>query len=295
MQGMRPTRAVLGLDIGAGAGQGGRAEPGRHPILRPFASLACGKTPRAIRARARYGTLCVQVAPRARRAVVGLDEADIIVHRFALPNDLPPAEMEEQAAPAGRPAGRQPPFLSARLPSITYRRRQAGTRRVSGWRLPAWQPSRDLCRTVRLAGLSVAAVDVTAFAIQGAMAGDGRAGRALGRSWTEATGNCALRSIRGARPSFSTASPSAALNWRGASAPHTDCRKATRKRRLRSAALPGGGASRIRESFLKDLARHAARAIQLHLTSRRNAATPREDASVGRRRFAPWRLRCPAE
>ena len=269
MQRLRRTGAVLGLDIGAGAVK--VVELTRGAIRSCALSLRLHQEDAphdsdadAIRVALR------QAAPRARRAVVGLDDAEIVVHHFTLPKGLPPAEMEEQAR---LQAGQAAPFPLGEA-AFDYVAEAAGGH-TQGFRMAIARSStvEALCRTVRLAGLSVAAVDVTVFAVRRAIAA------MAGPDAPLAVLDGGHRQLRltvhsGGETIFQHSQPfgCAQLAERLRSAyglSEGDTRKA-----LAECALPGGGASRIRESFLKDLARHAARAIQLHLTSRRNAAPP---------------------
>lgn len=269
MQGLRPTRAVLGLDIGAGAV--------KVVELTRGAIRSCALS---LRLHAEDGSpdsgagairdALIQAAPRARRAVVGLDEADIIVHRFALPKDLPPAEMEEQAR---LQAGQAAPFPLGEA-AFDYVSEAAGGQ-TQGFRMAIARSAavKALCRTVRLAGLSVAAVDVTALAVQGAMAAMDLPDAPL------AVLDGGHRQLRlavhsGGETVFRHSQPFGCSQLAGRLSSAYGLSEGDTQKALAECALPGGGASRIRESFLKDLARHAARAIQLHLTSRRNAVAP---------------------
>lgn len=269
MQGLRPTRAVLGLDIGAGAVKVVELTRGAIRSCALSLRLHAKDASRDSGAGAIRDALR-QAAPRARRAVVGLDEADIIVHRFALPKDLPPAEMEEQAR---LQAGQAAPFPLGEA-AFDYVSDAAGGH-TQGFRMAIARLAavKDLCRTVRLAGLSVAAVDITAFAIRGAMAAMDVPDAPL------AVLDGGHRQLRltvhsGGKTVFQHSQPFGCSQLAGRLSSAYGLSEGDTQKALAECALPGGGASRIRESFLKDLARHAARAIQLHLTSRRDAAPP---------------------
>lgn len=269
MQGLRPTGAVLGLDIGAGAVK--VVELSRGAIrscalsLRLHARDASNDSDAdAIR------DALHRAAPRARRAVVGLDDADIIVHRFALPKDLPPAEMEEQAR---LQAGQAAPFPLGEA-AFDYVADAAGGH-TQGFRMAIARSAtvNALCRKVRLAGLSVAAVDITVFAVRRAIA------TMAGLEGPLAVLDGGHRQLRltvhsGGETIFQHSQPFGCSQLAGRLSSAYGLSGSDTRKALAECALPGGGASRIRESFLKDLARYAARAIQLHLTSRRNAAPP---------------------
>ena len=269
MQGLRPTKAVLGLDIGAGAVK--VVELTRGAVRSSALSLrvSAEDASRGSGAGAIQDALR-QAAPRARRAVVGLDEADVIVHRFALPKGLPPAETEEQAR---LQAGQAAPFPLGEA-AFDYVAEAAGGH-TQGFRMAIARSAtvEALCRTVRLAGLSVAAVDVTAFAVRGAIAAMAGPDAPLavldgGHRQSRLTVHSGGETVFQHSQPFGCSQLAGRLNSAyGLS--ESDTRKA-----LRECALPGGGACRIREAFLKDLVRHAARAMQLYLTSRRKAPPP---------------------
>lgn len=162
MQGLRPTKAVLGLDIGAGAVKVVELTRGAVRSSALSLRLSAEDASRGSGAGAIQDALR-QAAPRARRAVVGLDEADVTVHRFALPKGLPPAETEEQAR---LQAGQAAPFPLGEA-AFDYVAEAAGGH-TQGFRMAIARSAtvEALCRTVRLTGLSVAAVDVTAFAVR---------------------------------------------------------------------------------------------------------------------------------
>ena len=269
MQGLRPTRAVLGLDIGAGAVKMVELTRG---VIR-----SCALSPRshaddsshdsdagAIRDALR------QAAPRARRAVVGLDDANVIVHRFSLPKGVPAAEMEEQAR---LQAGQAAPFPIGEA-AFDYVAETAGVQTRSFRMAIARSTTVEaMCRAVGLAGLSVAAVDVTTFAVQGAIAA------MVGRDTPLAVLDGGHRQLRltihcGGETVFQHSQPFGCAQLLGRLSSAYGLSESDTHNAIAECALPGGGAARIRDSFLKDLARHAARAMQLHLASRRDAATP---------------------
>ncbi|MCY3988674.1 MAG: pilus assembly protein PilM [Gammaproteobacteria bacterium] len=269
MQGLRPTRAVLGLDIGAGAVK--MVEYSRGTIR------SCALSLRSHAEDSSHDTdagaikdALLQAAPRARRAVVGLDDADVIVHRFSLPKDLPLAEMEEQARLQAGQAAPFPPGEAA----FDYVAETAA-RQTQGFRMAiARSTTVDiLCRAVGLAGLSVAAVDVTSFAVQGAIAA--MAGRDAPLAVLDGGHRCMRLTVHsGGESVFQYSQPFGCAQLAGRLSSAYGLSGGDTHKALAECALPGGGAARIRESFLKDLARHAARAMQLHLTARPNTAPP---------------------
>ena len=211
-----------------------------------------------------------RTAPRARRAVVGLADADVILHRFSLPKDLPFAETEEQAR---LQAGQAAPFPLGEA-AFDYVAEAAG-RQTQGYRMAIARSATvdTLCRAIGLAGLSVAAVDVTAFAVQSALAtmAGGEAPLAVldgGHRQLRLTVHSGGESI------FQHSQPFGCAQLAGRLSSAYGLSDSDTHKALAECALPGGGAARIRESFLKDLARHAARAMQLHQTARPNTAPP---------------------
>ena len=269
MQGLRPKGAVLGLDIGAGAVK--VVELTRGAIRSCALSLrlhAVDSTSDSDAGAVRDALR--QAAPRARRAVVGLDDADIIAHRFTLPKDLPPAEMEEQAR---LQAGQAAPFPLGEAAFDYVAETEGG--HTQGFRMAIARRAtvETLCRAVKRAGLSVAAVDVTAFAVQSATAT--MAGRDAPLAVLDG-GHRQLRLTVHSRGEtvFQPSQPFGCAQLAGRLSSAYGLSESDTHNALAECALPGGDASRIREAFLKDLARHAVRAMQLHLTSRRNAAPP---------------------
>ncbi|MDE0244818.1 MAG: pilus assembly protein PilM [Gammaproteobacteria bacterium] len=269
MQGLRPTRAVLGLDIGAGAVK--MVEHSRGTIRSCALSLRshAEDSPHDTEAGAIKDALR-QAAPRARRAVVGLDDADVIVHRFSLPKDLPLAETEEQARLQASQAAPFPPGEAA----FDYVAETAA-RQTQGFRMAIARSTTvdTLCRAVGLAGLSVAAVDVTSFAVQGTIAA--MAGRDAPLAVLDGGHRCMRLTVHsGGESVFQYSQPFGCAQLAGRLSSAYGLSGSDTHKALAECALPGGGAARIRESFLKDLARHAARAMQLHLTARPNTAPP---------------------
>lgn len=269
MQGLRPTRAVLGLDIGAGAVK--MVELGRGAIRSCALSLRShAEDPSHDSGADALKDVLRRTAPRARRAVVGLDDADVIVHRFSLPKGLPLAETEEQAR---LQAGQAAPFPLGET-AFDYVAETA-SRQTQGFRMAIARSATvdALCRAVGNAGLSVAAVDVTTFAVQGAVAA------MAGRDAPLAVLDGGHRQLRltvhaGGESVFQHSQPFGCTQLAGRLSSAYGLSDSDTHKAFAECALPGGGAARIRESFLKDFARHAARAMQLHLTARPNTAPP---------------------
>ncbi|MYA31588.1 MAG: hypothetical protein F4Y31_10175 [Gammaproteobacteria bacterium] len=270
MQGLRPTRAVLGLDIGAGAVK--VVELSRGAIRSCALSLRSHAEDSSHDSHAGVIKDALRrTAPRARRAVVGLDDADVIVHRFNLPKDLPPAEAEEQAR---LQAGQAAPFPLGEA-AFDYVAETAG-RQTQGFRMAIARSATvdALCRAVAQAGMSVAAVDVTTFAVQAAIAA------MAGRDAPLAVLDGGHRQLRltvhsGGESVFQHSQPFGCAQLAGRLSSAYGLSDSDTHKALAECALPGGSAARIRESFLKDLARHAARAMQLHQAARPNTAPPR--------------------
>lgn len=269
MQGLRRTNAVLGLDIGAGAVK--MVELTRRAIR------SCALTLRSLAEDSSHDSnagairdALRQAAPSARRAVVGLDDSDVVVHRFALPKDLPLAEMEEQAR---LQAGQAAPFPLGDA-AFDYVAEPTGGQ-TQGFRMAIARSAtvEALCRAVGLAGLSVAAVDVTSLAVQGAIAA--MAGRDAPLAVLDGGHRCMRLTVHsGGESIFQYSQPFGCAQLAGRLSSAYGLSDGDTHKALAECALPGGGTARIRESFLKDLARHAARAMQLHLTARPNTAPP---------------------
>ena len=269
MQGLRRTKAVVGLDLGAGAVKAVELTRGR---LRSsaFAPHTQGENPTGKSMAAAIRRALGQAAPRATRAVVGLNAAEVIMHRFSLPSDLPSAEIEEQArAQAGQAAPY--PLDEARYDYVEEGKGERNMRYCMG--IARLGAVRALCRPVEDAGLKVAAVDITPFAIQRAVSRPEAKDSALavldgGHRQTRLT----LYSGNGPafQHSYSFACAELAERLRVAyGLSKNDTLKA-----VEECALPGGPASRIRESFLRDFARHTERALQLCLASRHDTRAP---------------------
>ena len=269
MQGLRRTKSVVGLDLGAGAVKAVELTQG---ALRScaFAPHTQGENLTTRSMAAAIGSALRQAAPRATRVVVGLNAAEVIVHRFALPRDLPSAEIEEQArAQAGQAVPY--PLDEARYDYVEEGRGERNLSYCMG--IAKMEAVQALCRPVEDAGLKVAAVDITPFAIQRAVSIPGSEDSALavldgGHRQTR------LALYPGNGPvfqhsySFGCAELAERLR-RTYGLSKNDTLKA-----MEECALPGGQVSRIRESFLRDLARHTERALQLYLASRHDIRAP---------------------
>ena len=270
MQGLRRTKAVVGLDLGAGAVKAVELTRG---ALRScaFAPRTQGenRTGKSIAAAIR-GALS-HAAPRATRAVVGLNATEVIMHRFTLPADLPSAEIEEQARAQ---AGQAVPYPLDEA-CYDYVEEGKGERNLSYCMgIARLETVRALCRPVEDAGLKVAAVDITNFAIQRAVSMPGGEDSALavldgGHRQTRLT----LYSGNGSAIQHSYSFGCAELAERLRAA--YGLSKNDTLEAVEECALPGGPVSRIRESFLRDLARHTKRALQLCLASRHDARAPK--------------------
>lgn len=259
----------MGLDIGAGAVKVVEIARGRLRsfgfALRSGPDDAGGDSTRDALRRA-----LAQAAPRARRAVVGLDAGEAIEHRFSLPSELPVEEIDEQARLHAEQAAPYPIDAAA----YDYVEETVGKHSM-GYRLVLARSAsvQAISHVVESAGLRVAAVDVTSLAVRrtllrtenrrGALAlidGSQRQCRLTVFSEGEA--------VFGHSQSFGCRNLLERLRAAfGLS--ESDARKA-----LKDCALPGGPVARVRDLFLRDLARHAARAMQLHLTSRPEAPVP---------------------
>ena len=269
MQGLRRTKSVVGLDLGAGAVKAVELAGGAYRSC-AFAPYTQGEslTGKSIAAAIRCALR--QAAPRATRAVVGLNAAEVIMHRFTLPSDLPLAEIEEQARAQ---AGQAVPYPLDEA-CYDYLEEGEGERNLSYCMgIARLEAVRALCRPVEDAGLKVAAVDITTFAIQRAVSIPRAEDSALavldgGHRQTRLT----LYSGNGPafQHSYSFGCEELAERLRVAyGLSNNDTLKA-----VEECALPGGPVSRIRESFLRDLARHTERALQLCLASRHDTRAP---------------------
>ncbi len=269
MQGLRRTRAVVGLDLGTGAVKAVEIAKGALSgcgfSLRPFEEEVTGtSTATAIR------TALRSCASRATRAVVGLDTADVIVHRFSSPGGLPPAEIEEFARAQ---AGQATPYPSDEA-CYDFVAEETG-RRNQDFRMVIARSGTiaALCRLVEEAGMRVAAVDVTALALQRILpkpnSGAGAlvvldGGHRQTRLMMYSKGELAFEHSQ----PFGCAELARRLRAAYGLSPDDTARA------VEDCALPGGPGSRIRDAFLSDLARHARRALQLCLGSRRDGPVP---------------------
>lgn len=258
---------MLGLDIGAGAvkavelTRGGIRACGLS-LRSPAKNRSDDPAADAIR------DALEQIAPRAKHAVVGLGGADIILHRFALPSDLPSAEREEQARIKAAQAA---PFDLGEA-AFDYVPDGAGEH-SQNYRLAIARSDtvETLCRTVRQAGLDVAAVDVTPVAVGDAVAATvgGEAPLAVvdgGHRQLRLSVHCEGETLFRHSQPFGCSVLAARLS--------RACGLGQGNPAIADYALAEGAAGRIRESFLADLGRHAARSLQLYLTSGSNAAPP---------------------
>ena len=270
MRGLRRRKAVLGLDIGAGAVKLVELSGG---VMRSCGlALRERATPRA--QSSSVGAIeeaLRQAAPRARRAVLGLNGADTVLHRFALPKDLPAAEREEQARLLAGKAASFPLEEAA----FDYAPEEETTGSSQRYRMAIARSARveSLCDAARQAGLQVAAVDVTSFAICGALTCAAAQDETLavldgGHGRSSLSVHCNGQALFQHSQPFGCSELALRLS-RAYGLPGADANRA-----LAEGDLPGGAPARIARPFLRDLARHAARAIQLYLTSRSGSAAP---------------------
>ena len=260
---------MVGLDLGTGAVKAVEIAKGEIRAcafaLQPLEEEVTGKsTARAIQ------TALRSCAPRATRAVVGLDAADVIVHRFSSPGGLPPAEIEELARIQADQAAPYP------LEEACYDfvAEETGGRNQDFRMVIARSGTvAALCRRVEEAGMRVTAVDVTALALQRSLPMPSSEAGALvvldgGHRQTRLTmyseGELAFEHSQ----PFGCAELAQRLRAAYGLSP------ADTVRAVEECARPGGAASRIRDAFLDDLARHARRALQLCLGSRNDGPVP---------------------
>lgn len=267
MHGLRPGKTVLGLDIGAGAVKAielarGAVRSCGLSLRRPAEDRSDDPAAHAIR------DALEQAAPRARHAVVGLDGADIILHRFALPSDLPSAEREEQARIKAAQAA---PFDLGEAAFDYVPEGGGGHSQNYRMAIARSDTVETLCRSVRRAGFEVAAVDVTPVAVGDAVAATvgGKAPLAVvdgGHRQLRLSVHCEGETLFRHSQPFGCSVLAARLS--------RACGLGQANPAIADYALAGGAAGRVRESFLADLGRHAARSLQLYLTSGSGAATP---------------------
>ena len=269
MQGLRRKRAVVGLDLGAGAVKAVETAGGR---LRShgFALRPQQVEPGADSIRDAIRSALAQAAPRARRAVVGLDAADCIVHQFSLPAELPPAEIDEQARLQAEQAA---PFPLSEAFHDYFE--ETATEHSLGYRMVIARSAtvQALCLAVEDAGLRVAAVDVTPFAVHRALLTTPKRPGTLA-VLDGAQRQCRLTVYSEGEAVFRHSQPFGCVNLverlrSGLGLSERDAQQA-----LRECALSGGAVTHVRESFLDELAQHAARALRLYSTSRPDAPVP---------------------
>ncbi len=262
-------RAVVGLDLGAGAvkavewAQGSVRACSFAPLTEENSS-ANGPAEAVIR------RVLANGARGAGRAVVGLSTDQVLMHAFRLSADLSPAEIEEQAR---LQAAQAAPYPLADA-FYDYRREGAGDRQVN-YRMGIVRSTvvDTLCRRVEQAGIKVAAVDLTSFAVQRSLAADA----AGGGVWAVLDGGyraTRLSVCRNGGLAFQHSQPfgcrELAERLRAAfGLAANEAHKAIEEWRSSPGTLGAIG-----NAFLEDLARHAARALQLYLASGRETAVP---------------------
>ena len=269
MQGLRPGRAVIGLDLGAGAVKAVELLRGRVRscgfALRAADGDANGDSTRDALRRA-----LEQAAPRARRAVVGLDASEAIVHRFSLPKELPPAEIDEQLRLQAEQAAPYPIGEA----SYDYLEEKAGEHSL-GYRLVIARTAsvQALVRAVEGAGLRVSAVDVTPLAVHRNLLQQESCAGTLALL-DGAQRQCRLTVYGDGEAVFRHSQPFGCRHLLERLQSTFGLSESDAQKALQDCALPGGSAARVRGLFLRDLARHAARAMQLYLSSRPEAPMP---------------------
>ena len=269
MQRLLGKRTVAGLDLGAGAV---KAVEWRQGALHgwAFAPLPDEGKKAGHAGAATIRKALREGAPGAGRAVVGLNAGEVLMHRFRLPADLPPVEVEEQARIQ---AGQAAPYPVTDA-CYDYRAESVGDQHAN-YRMGIARSAvvQSLCRQVEEAGIQVAAVDLMSFAIERALAAQSR----RKGSWAVLDGGHAATRLSVYRDGELAFEHSQAFGCRqlaqrlslALGLTPADTRKA-----IEDCRAPGGAAGTIRESFLEDLARHATRALQLYLASRREAPMP---------------------
>ena len=269
MQGLRPGRAVIGLDLGAGAVKAVELQRGRMRscglALRAAEGDANGDSTRDALRRA-----LEQAAPRASRAVVGLDASEAIVHRFSLPKELPPAEIDEQLRLQAEQAAPYPIGEAC----YDYLEETAGEHSL-GYRLVIARSAsvQALVRAVEGAGLRAAAVDVTPLAVQRSLLQQ-ESGRGTLALLDGAQRQCRLTVYCDGEAVFRHSQPFGCRHLLERLGSAFGLSESDAQKAVQDCASPGGPAARVRELFLRELARHAARAMQLHLSSRPEAPVP---------------------
>ena len=270
MQGLLKKGTVVGLDLGAGAV---KAVEWAHGSVRAcaFAPLTEEDSGAECATEAAIRKVLSDCAPGAGKAVVGLSADEVLMHTFCLSADLSPVEIEEQAR---LQAAQAAPFPLTEA-FYDYRWESAGDRQAN-YRMGIVRSAavEKLCQSVEEAGVKVAAVDLTSFAVQRVLAADA----ARGDTWAVLDGGyraTRLSVCRAGRLAFQHSQPFGCRELAervratlGLTASETH--KAMEEWRS-SPGTPGA----IGHSFLEDLARHAARALQLYLSSSREAAVPR--------------------
>lgn len=260
---------MVGLDLGAGAV---KAAEWRQGALRgwAFAPVIEGEQEAGHAGAAAIRKALRECAPGAGRAVVGLNAGEVLMHRFRLPADLPPVEVEEQARIQ---AGQAAPYPVAEA-CYDYRAEGGGDRHVS-YRMGIARSAvvQALCRRVEEAGMKVAAVDLMSFAIRRAL----DAPATHGDGWAILDGGHAatrLSVYRNGELAFEHSQPFGCRQLAQRMSLALGLTPADARKAIEDCRAPGGAAGTIRESFLEDLARHATRALQLYLGSRQDAPVP---------------------
>ena len=271
MQGLLPNKSVVGIDFGGGAVKAVEWTRGsiRACALAPVAaeqdSSECSAPEAALRSALR------KAAPSAGKAVVGLNAGEVLVHAFRLPQDLPIAEIEEQARLRALKAA---PYPASEV-CYDYQPEGANDQQVSYRMVIARSTAvRALCATVESAGLKVAAVDLTPFAVQRALA----ASVLQERAWAVLDGGYGATRLsvygEGGRLAFQHSQPFGCRDLTLRLQQALGLTPSESHKAIEDCRVPGGPLHAVRSSFLDDLARHAARALQLLDASEHDAAAP---------------------
>ena len=269
MRNFLQNKAVVGLDLGSGAvkavewARGSVRACGFAPVDEDTQASAQGVTA-AVREVLHNGGF------RAGRAVVGLDSGEALMRQFRLPADLPLDEIEEQARIQAAQAA---PYAVADA-CYDFRREGCADQQAS-YRMAIARSTvvEAVCRPAEEAGMKLAAVDLTSFAVQrtlgaASMRGAARAVVDGGHSATRLCVYAEGRLVFQHSQPFGCRELGARLR-RALGLTPAECRKAFDECRD-----PGSAAAAIRDAFVNDFARHAARAFQLYLASGRDAPAP---------------------
>lgn len=269
MQGLLQKRNVVGLDLGAGAVKAVEWVRGsvRACSFAPLTEEHSGENGSAEEAIRRVLT---NGSSGAGRAVVGLSADQVLMHAFRLSADLSPVEVDEQALLQAAQAAPYP------LTDAFYDyRREGADDRQANYRMGIVRSVvvEALCRRVEQAGVKVAAVDLTSFAVQRALT----TCAARGGVWAVLDGGhraTRLSVCHNGRLVFQHSQPFGCRDLAGRLRAAFGLTANETRQAIEEWRSSAGALGAIGDAFLEDLARHAARALQLHLASGREAAVP---------------------